>query len=138
MKKIKTVILIILCLQLLFSCSHNTDIKFNRERWLNDDPAYYFSRRYMVTKIIDDSLLIGKTSFEVDSILGQANSTNTTLKGKPSVFYYSVQISYGSDIDPKYFKTLLVTIDTLLDRACKVELYESPDKRSFWERQMTN
>lgn len=138
MRKIEQILFSLFCLPLLFACKNNIDIKFDRNRWLNDDPNFYLCRRYMTNNIINDGLLINKSSFEVDSILGKPNSTDTTLAGHPIKFYYTTQLSYGFDIDCKFYKELIILVDTLTDKVSKVELYESPDRRSFIERQMSN
>lgn len=122
----------------MFSCSNNSSISFDRNRWINDDPVNYPIRRLMVHDIIDSKMLDNKNSLEVDSILGEANYTDTTSTGQTLALYYTIQVSYGFDIDQKYTKYLIVWFDTVSSKVKKVESPESEDRRSFLEKKMTN
>jgi len=114
----------------------NNDRKFNKTEWVQDDSTTYPNRRHMVNSIIENKLLENKNTTEVENILGKADGKDTTLNGKIYKLYYTAQISYGTDIDPKCYKSLYVYIDTITNKVEKVNI-EFYDRRDFLERLFT-
>ena len=119
----------------LYSCSYQ---KFDKNRWANDDPVDYSNRRQMVNDIIGSKMLGNKEPFEVKYFLGEPNWIDTTNSGKVFKMYYSVQSSYGFDIDPKFWKTLEIEVDTNENKVKNIKVIQSVDKRNLIEKIFTN
>jgi len=134
MTKNQTFFLLIFMLT-FFSCN---DQKYNKNKWVNDDPLFYRARRNMVNDIIDSKMLDNKFTNDVIALIGKPNWTDTTNTGKMKRMNYTVQISYGFDIDPKFCKTLELEVDTINNKIKSIMLNKENDRRSFIEKFLTN
>ena len=80
--------------------------RFNSEKWkIEEDLRTYPFRDGMVADIIEDKTFIGLQYHQVIDSLGIPSGIE---KNK---VYYSIEIDYGTDIDPVYTKDLVLTID---------------------------
>jgi len=92
----------------------------------------------MVNDIIDSKMLDNKFTNDVITLIGKPNWTDTTNTGKTKKMNYTVQISYGFDIDPKFCKTLELEVDTTNNKIKSIMLNKENDRRSFIEKFLTN
>jgi len=92
----------------------------------------------MVNDIIDSKMLDNKFTNDVIALIGKPNWTDTTNTGKMKRMNYTVQISYGFDIDPKFCKTLELEVDTINNKIKSIMLNKENDRRSFIEKFLTN
>ena len=133
MNKMTNTFIFFILLVILCSCD---DRKFDREGWINDDPVGYGNRRNMVNDILFSKVLDNKEISQITDLLGKPDWVDTTKLGTILKMNYTVQLSYGFDIDPKFSKTLELDVDR--GKIDIVKIVEGIDRRSFLEKIFAN
>jgi len=87
-------------------------------------------------KVIKKVLFFLLTSFLLISCNDKKFDSNT-LTGKVTQLSYTVRLSYGFDIDPKYSASLEIKIDTITNRSKEIKYVKSEDRRGFLEKLLT-
>ena len=99
--------LILLSLVLtLFSCQ--TQQRFDKVKWAEvADLMTFPNRKYMIDDLVKNYQLKDKKYSEIVELLNEPQSKlYTTMQ-----ILYDIDVDYGSEIDPIYSKTLLITFD---------------------------
>ncbi len=107
---------------LLTSCNH--DVKFDSRKWKENggDNITLDTRANMVNDLIKSKILINKTIFEIEELIGC--SVNIANENNSLYRYYIIQEKYGWDIDPKEITLLKVHYDEK-GISDSVELYKT-------------
>jgi hypothetical protein len=102
----------ILCLLLLFAVSgcSNSTMEFNHYKWVKaKENASWDVRRKMAQYLLNNQTLIEKSKQEVIEILGTAEHYSDVESNE---LYYTIELKYGSDIDPIKIEYLIVSLDS--------------------------
>ena len=98
-------ILIYSFLILLFSC--NSDIQFEKVKWLKLDDMEYPYRKSMLHDLVNNHNLKGLSYKQLTDIIGEQQKN---LVGDRSEIYYPILTEYNS-IDPVHTITLIFKLD---------------------------
>jgi len=92
---------------ILTSC--NSDIKFDKTKWLQvDDLGQYPYRQAMLNDLTSNHKLKGLSYKQLTDLIGEQQKN---LIGDSSEIYYSILTDYGSDIDPVHTIALAFKLD---------------------------
>lgn len=107
MKNIKLTF-ILLCFSLVsFSCKR--DIRFEKSGWnQKGDLNSYPNRERMLNDLMENYKIKGLKYSELVNLLGEPEIETTS---KSISANYNIVTDYGSDIDPVYVKTLVISLN---------------------------
>lgn len=98
---------LIICIFLLFTtigCS-NSRVTFKHDEWIRANDEFLYERKKMAVDLVDSKMLVGISKQEVIELLGAAENFSESDK-----LYYTIEIDYGSDIDPVKIEYLVVSL----------------------------
>lgn len=103
-----------------FSCQ--TQQKFDKTKWAEvADLMTFPNRKYMIDDLVKNYHLKGKKYSQIVELLDKPQSKlDRTME-----IFYDIDVEYGSNIDPIYSKTLLITFDTdTIVKSFEVEIWK--------------
>lgn len=105
----------------LGGCNLNKVHKFNSKQWSKAEDAETFPfRKELLNDIIENKLFLGFNYLQLIDSLGEPESGKIRGNNK---LYYLIENDYGWDIDPVYYKYLVVYLseDSIVE---KTEVFE--------------
>ena len=85
-------------------------MEFNHDKWIKaKETAYWDIRKKMAQNLLENQTLVGKQKQEVFEILGTAERFSDV---KSSELYYTIELNYGSDIDPIKIEYRIISLDS--------------------------
>ena len=91
---------------ILTSC--NTDTKFDKNQWLQQDDLGQFTyRKNMIKDLTTNHKLVGLSYKQLIDFIGQPAKN---FENKKDEISYPINVGYGRDIDPVFTKTLILKI----------------------------
>lgn len=91
---------------------HNSNMKFDSQKWPIKNDIDYSYRKRMISDLIESDLLNNKTYKDVIEIIGKPDYAD-----RENNYFYNIIVKYGNDIDPIYLKSLVVSFnsDSVID-----------------------